>query len=263
MPEDLDITIQLQLQPLMAWYGVKRQIQGSGGKKLWVEVPAGIRNKTRLRLKGEGKIRGSSQGDLYIEVQIEQSKALLLRRGLAALGSVALGGLLMGQLSDSTLFELWIVLGYTLITFGIIVLMGIFLGEYLGKREVGALVFLLCCGGPPLLINGFVADIAFSWLAAFSCATIGGVVGGLLICPKPMLSGLIGGIVAGNSSLAVIYYYTLHNEIISNYEIVALLILGCLPGVGVGWLLKKGMINFFLMGSKSVNCRFVMGREKC
>ncbi len=241
MSEDLDITLKLHLHPLLAWYGVRRRIRGPGGKELLVEVPAGIRNKTRLRLKGEGKRLGNCQGNLYLEVQIKRSNFRLLQRGLLALGSVALGSLLIWRLSSSPFYDVWLVLGYLLIVTGVIVISGIFWGEYLDKRGVSVLVFLFLCGFPALIMNDFLLDIAFPWSAAFTCATIGGTVGGLLMCPRPMLSGLIGGFLAGNIALAAVYYYTLHRVTVWNYEIAVLLAIGSLPGFGVGWLLKKAL----------------------
>ena len=82
MSEDLDITLKLYLHPLLAWYGVKRRIKGFEDKELLVIIPAGIRNKTRLCLKGEGKRIGNDKGDLYLEVQVERSKCRFLQRAV-------------------------------------------------------------------------------------------------------------------------------------------------------------------------------------
>ncbi len=243
MPDDLDITIELHLHPLLAWYGVTRRIQGIGGKELLVKVPAGIRNKTRLRLKGEGKRVGIDEGDLYLEVQIECSNLRLLQRGLLALGSVVIGIFLIWHYPSSQFYDIWLVVGYLMNVIGIIVLTGVLWDKYLGKREVGGLIYVFLCVGPPLIINNFLFDIAFSWFAAFTCATIGGTIGGLLAYPKPVLSSLIGGLLAGNIALAAIYYYTLYRTTIWNYEIAVLLFLGCLPGLGIGWLLKNILSN--------------------
>lgn len=248
MREDLDITIQLQLHPLMAWYGVERKIQGFDGRKLWVEVPAGLRNGTRLRLKGEGEKRGDCQGDLYVEIQIKHPKFFLLQKVLAALGSGALGSVLISQLSDSIFYDVWLVLGFLSITLGGIIFAGIISGKCFDKRETGLCAFLFLCGSPALIINGFEVDIVFSWFAAFCCATIGGAVGGLSLCPKPRLSGLIGGILAGNGSLAAVYFYTLHRVTVFSFEIALLLTLGCLPGIGIGWLLKKALSTSLFFG---------------
>lgn len=243
MPDDLDITIELHLHPLLAWYGVSRRIQGIGGKELLVEIPAGIRNKTRLRLKGEGKKVGIDEGDLYLKVQIECSNLRLLQRGLLALVCVAIGIFLIWHYSSSQFYDIWLVVGYLMNVIGIIVLTAVLWKKYLGKREVGGLIYVFLCVGPPLIINNFLFDIAFSWFAAFTCATIGGTIGGLLAYPKPVLPSLIGGLIAGNISLTAIYYHTLYRTTIWYAEIVILLLLGCLPGLGIGWLLKNILSN--------------------
>ncbi|MEM0979738.1 MAG: hypothetical protein AAGH78_05620 [Cyanobacteria bacterium P01_H01_bin.58] len=97
--------------------------------------------------------------------------------------------------------------------------------------------------GLPLIINDFLSNIAFCWFAAFICATIGGTIGGLLAYPKPVFPSLIGGLLAGHISLAAIYYYTLYRTTIWSGEIAVLVLLGILPGLGMGWLLKKVLAN--------------------
>lgn len=243
MPDDLDITINLHLHPLLAWYGVTRRIQGFGGKALSIKVPAGIRNKTRLRLQGEGKRAGIDKGDLYVEVQIKCSNLRLLWRGLFALGSIVIGLFLIWHYSSSKFYDFWLVVGYLMNVIGMIVLIGVLWDEYLGKREVGVFLYTCLCVGPPLIINDFLFDIDFSWFAAFSCATIGGIIGGLLAYPKPVLPSLIGGLLASNIALTTIYYYTRYRTTIWHVEIAILLLLGCLPGLGMGWLLKNILSN--------------------
>ena len=243
MSEDLDVTLQLHLHPLLAWYGTRRTIENFEGKKILVEDPAGVQNNTRLRLQGQGKKTMDRAGDLYIKVHVKRSKLISLQRWFLGLGASVLGIAMAQNNADSSFYAIWLVVGCVLSTIGGIVILGnlldIFSSEYLDKLMAGVLFFISLCTAPPLMINGFLIDVYFSWPAAFACATIGGIVGGMLICPKPIASGFIGGLFASNTSLIAIYYYTLHRTTVWEVEIAFIMWLGCLPGVGIGWLLHK------------------------
>jgi hypothetical protein len=66
-----------------------------------------------------------------------------------------------------------------------------------GLQKAGVAVFVFLCGIPALEMNGFGFGIPFSPLSAFACATVGGALGGVMICPRPMSAGLIGGLLVG------------------------------------------------------------------
>jgi DnaJ-class molecular chaperone len=44
--------------------------RGEGAKKLIVKIPRGIKNGTRIRLKGMGEVRNGHSGDLYLHVKV-------------------------------------------------------------------------------------------------------------------------------------------------------------------------------------------------
>ena len=239
MAADLDITIQLCLHPLAAWYGVTRLVKGVDGQKLLVEIPAGVQDQMKLRLARAGRKRGEQQGDLYVEIKIEQPKFFFLQKCVIALVSITLGSLLISQLSGSILWDVWLVFGCLLVTLGILMLCGMVQKEYSGKREMSLGAFIFLSIFPALLVNGFEFDIEFTWTAAFACATIGGIIGSLSLQSKPKLQSLLAGSVAGNTMFGVIYYYTKHRETVWSYEIALLLVFGLLVALGFHWLFKK------------------------
>jgi hypothetical protein len=111
--------------------------------------------------------------------------------------------------------------------------------ERTGLQKAGILVFVFLCGIPALEMNGFGFGIPFSPLSAFACATLGGAVGGMMICPRPILAGLIGGLLAGTLGFAAVYYYSQHRERVANFELVIVQGIASLPGLGMGRLLKS------------------------
>ena len=111
--------------------------------------------------------------------------------------------------------------------------------QHAGLHTAGILVFVVLCGFPALEMNGFGFGIPFSLRTALACAAIGGAVGGLLICPRPFPAGLIGGLLAGPVGLIAVYYYTQHRAEVWTLELVIVQGIACLPGVGVGMLLKR------------------------
>jgi membrane associated rhomboid family serine protease len=73
-PEELDIYGAITLTPREASYGARKLIsipQGLKKRSLFVTIPAGVHEGTRLRLKGLGQAdRNGNQGDLFLEVRI-------------------------------------------------------------------------------------------------------------------------------------------------------------------------------------------------
>jgi membrane associated rhomboid family serine protease len=73
-PEELDIHGVITLTPREASYGARKLIsipQGLKKRSLFVTIPPGVQEGTRLRLKGLGQVdRDGNQGDLFLEVQI-------------------------------------------------------------------------------------------------------------------------------------------------------------------------------------------------
>lgn len=81
--ENIETEINVNLED--AYYGLEkkislRTIQGKM-KTFSVKVPAGIRNGEKIRLLGQGKagINGGKNGDLFIRINIEDSKKLQLK----------------------------------------------------------------------------------------------------------------------------------------------------------------------------------------
>ena len=113
--------------------------------------------------------------------------------------------------------------------------------QFTRLQNVGMLVFVLLCGVPALEINGFGFGLSLTLPMALGCATLGGVVGGMLLCPRPVLAGLIGGLLAGPLGLFAVYYYTQQRTSVTNVELAIVQLLASLPGFGIGWLLKRAM----------------------
>ena len=113
--------------------------------------------------------------------------------------------------------------------------------EFTRLQNVGMLVFVLLCGVPALEMNGFGFGLAVTLPVALGCATLGGAVGGMLLCPRPLVAGLIGGLLAGPLGLLAVYYYTQQRTSVTNVELAIVQLLASLPGFGIGWLLKRAM----------------------
>ena len=108
-----------------------------------------------------------------------------------------------------------------------------------GPQKAGLLIFVFLCGFPALELNGFGMGLPISLFTALTCATIGGALGGALICSKPMAAGLVGGLLAGPLGLLAVYYYTQQRESVWTLELVLVQGIACLPGLAVGRLLKR------------------------
>jgi curved DNA-binding protein len=65
-----DLVVQIRVSSDEAQRGVKKQIRLPDGDVI-VQVPAGVRSGTRLRLRGKGRRRDDgSRGDAYLSVEI-------------------------------------------------------------------------------------------------------------------------------------------------------------------------------------------------
>jgi hypothetical protein len=108
-----------------------------------------------------------------------------------------------------------------------------------GWQRAGIVVLVIFCGFPALAMNGFGLRMHITPSIAFLCATLGGAVGGAMICSRPILAGLLGGLVAGTLGLLAVYYYTLNRGHVWNAEVAIVQCLASVPGVGLGWFMKK------------------------
>lgn len=72
--EDLDLYSEIWITPMEAFRGAKKLIavpQGVRKRNILVTIPPGVRDGTRLRLKGLGRMdRDGYRGDLFLEVRI-------------------------------------------------------------------------------------------------------------------------------------------------------------------------------------------------
>lgn len=119
----------------------------------------------------------------------------------------------------------------------------------------GIYMFVFLCGAPALELNGFGFGIPLTLATAITCATIGGAVGGIMMCPRPMAAGLVGGLVAGPVGLLAVYYYTQHRNNVWNLELVLVQGLACLPGFGLGVVIKRAIFSFVPETTADVNAQ--------
>ena len=101
------------------------------------------------------------------------------------------------------------------------------------------MVFVFLCGIPALEVNGFGFGMNLSLTTAVICACVGGIIGGAMMCSRPVIAGIVGGLIAGPVGLLAVYFYTQHRASVWDLELVIVQGIACLPGVGVGVLLKK------------------------
>ncbi|MFO0976721.1 MAG: hypothetical protein U0996_10010 [Planctomycetaceae bacterium] len=105
-------------------------------------------------------------------------------------------------------------------------------------QKAGLLVFVFLCGLPALEMNGFGIGIPISLQTGVTLATLGGLVGGALVCSKPLYAGIIGGLLAGPAGLLAVYFYTQNRVEVWNVELVLVQGIASLPGFLIGKYLK-------------------------
>lgn len=106
-------------------------------------------------------------------------------------------------------------------------------------ESIGYGIFFVFCALPALELNGFGFGLPITLPIALVCATLGGVIGGALVCPQPIAAGIIGGLLAGPPGLVAVYLYTLPRDSVYSVELIIIQGLASLPGVGVGYLIRK------------------------
>src|SRR5262249_41180008 len=111
--------------------------------------------------------------------------------------------------------------------------------EMSGLQGVGILLFVVLCGFPAMEMNGFGLGLPITLPVALACSIVGGALGGALVCPRPVLAGIVGGLLAGPAGLLAVYFYTQHRHEVWNVELAVVQGVASLPGAGVGFLLKK------------------------
>ena len=107
------------------------------------------------------------------------------------------------------------------------------------SQTLGLIIFFPLCGLPALEIPGFGFGIPITLPSGLIIAGVGGAVGGALICPRPILAGLVGGLAAGPVGLFALYCYTLHRTEVWNVELVLVQRIASLPGAGLGVLAEE------------------------
>lgn len=105
-------------------------------------------------------------------------------------------------------------------------------------QKIGLLVFVFLCGLPALEMNGFGIGFPISLQTGITCATLGGLVGGAMICSRPLYAGIIGGLLAGPAGLLAVYFYTQNRVEVWNLELVLVQGVASLPGFLIGKYLK-------------------------
>src|SRR4051812_5558656 len=105
--------------------------------------------------------------------------------------------------------------------------------QFTAAQKIGMTIGVVLCGLPAMELNGFGFGVPITLDLALLCAIVGGAVGGILICPKPMIAGLAGGLLAGPGGLLAIYYYTRYRGEVWDLELVFVQGLGSLPGIGI------------------------------
>lgn len=76
----LDLHIELELLPDEATAGGEKEViykRGKRQKKLMVKVPPGVRQGTKVRLKGMGLTKNKRSGDLYLHIKLKKQPPLV------------------------------------------------------------------------------------------------------------------------------------------------------------------------------------------
>jgi DnaJ-class molecular chaperone len=68
--EGLDLLRGFEVDPAVAVVGGERRVSLLGGRTVWVKVPPGTQPGTWIRLPGLGVRRGTSRGDVRLEMRI-------------------------------------------------------------------------------------------------------------------------------------------------------------------------------------------------
>jgi curved DNA-binding protein len=68
-PVDTEVQVELTLEEVL--HGAKRHLSISGGRRVDVKIPAGVREGSRVRVAGEGGgTEGGPRGDLYLRMHV-------------------------------------------------------------------------------------------------------------------------------------------------------------------------------------------------
>jgi len=73
--QELDQHIDIEISATEATAGCEENVtykRGKQTKKLVVKIPPGVKEGTRIRLRGAGAVAGGKQGDLYLYVKIKE-----------------------------------------------------------------------------------------------------------------------------------------------------------------------------------------------
>lgn len=108
-----------------------------------------------------------------------------------------------------------------------------------GLQQAGLFVFIFLCGVPAMELNGFGFGLPITFQTGLFCATLGGLIGGVMICRKPLFAGIIGGLLAGPAGLLAVYYYTQNRQEVWNVELALVQGLASIPGFLVGKFLTR------------------------
>lgn len=110
--------------------------------------------------------------------------------------------------------------------------------ELSGKQNAGVIVMVALCGFPALELSGFGFGLPLTFEHAMLLATLGGLIGGALLCSNPIHAGIIGGLIAGPLGLYAVYYYTKQRVQVWNLELILVQGIASLPGLAVGKLIQ-------------------------
>jgi len=106
-------------------------------------------------------------------------------------------------------------------------------------QKVGIGVCTLTCMLPALEVAGFGFGLSMSLREGLVIASIGAAIGGAMLCPRPIIAGLIGGLLSGLCGVYGLFLYAVSRSRLWKFEVVVVLGLSILPGIGCGLFLKK------------------------
>ncbi len=102
------------------------------------------------------------------------------------------------------------------------------------RLRLGALIFVFMCGIPAMEVGNNL-----SLASALMISALGGLIGGSLMCPKPLIAGALGGLAAGPPGLVAVYFWNIYHPNSDSLFLVLVQGAASLPGVGLGWLIIK------------------------